>query len=521
MHKLRNLSQRSSLDENKSFLLTLFLSFATLVFTNLDKIKSDSGDMAHHYVLAHGISQDWNVNFVTATNLGGMNFYPHYTHALAAFIGYPINSVFLGMQIVSLFSIALIWTILLRVLWLRSSKPLFATMALILIVLMMRILKLNILPGSEIVDNYFYPQLVGSSFLLFIIYIFISRVQDNYKGLRYAQYIAGFCGAIMISMHLLPALILIGVSLLLTVSKYILADVEESLRKIDLFLDMVFQLLLISYLLSSKTLNSQSEMSETDGELKLGLIHYPSGYWVVVLVSLFGSAWRAKKILRKEKDPSSISIYWTFFGLSVTCLATLQGALLNFGIGSNYAFKKYVFMVVAYLVVELASVASILARTKVKFFKESFFGLIAGSCIVFTVLAYPTVMDTSEIVKIERELEFIKSTSLPEPGKDKSNVIDLINEYPSINYMFAISMTNTRLEDASQEILLKNNVVDYSKYSYVVGSKMSAKYQAYEGCKSITSGEIYVIESSCIQEVILKRGECFSFNIKHNRINFF
>jgi hypothetical protein len=508
MQKLMNLLQRPNQNEKTSFFFTLLLTFTTLILTNIDKIKSDSGDMAHHYILAHGISQDWEVDFEGATNLGGMNFYPHFTHALAAFVGYPFNSVFLGMQIVSLFSVALIWTILVRVLWQRSPKPLLAAMSLFMIVFTMRILKLNILPGSEIVDNYFYPQLVGSSLLLLTLYILISNGQEGYRGLLTAQYFTGVLGAMMINLHLLPALVLIGISFFLTIAKYVSADSRESFRKHQIALDVGMQTLVLSYLFTSPSLSNQSASSQTDGELKLSLINYPGGYWVVVLLSLLGSAWRVKKILNKKDDRTSVSHYWTFFGLSVTCIAALQGVLMNFGFGSNYAFKKYVFLVVSYLVVELANITSNLFSKEHKYYKESSFGVFAASCLAFTVLAYPVVMDTSKIVKIEKELELIKTSILPEPDLGKSNVIDLVDDYPSINYMFAISKTNTKFEDASREILQLNNVVNYSRYSYVVGSKLSYKYQQYKNCESLTYGEIYVIESKCIQEVLSKRSEC-------------
>src|SRR3954468_3709966 len=88
--------------------MPLVLVVVALVLWNFDRLWSLSIDLAHHYVLAYRLAEEWRLP-VKDPSLGEMNFYPWMAHALAAIAGTVLSSVYAGLQVVALLSLAAVW----------------------------------------------------------------------------------------------------------------------------------------------------------------------------------------------------------------------------------------------------------------------------------------------------------------------------------------------------------------------------------------------------------------------------
>jgi len=95
--------------------LYLFL-LGTFILFNIDSLWSGSVDLAHHYALAYRISEQWWLTSIFDPTLGEMNIYPRGGHIIAAIVGAFFNSTFIGIQLTTLASVAIIWLSILAIL---------------------------------------------------------------------------------------------------------------------------------------------------------------------------------------------------------------------------------------------------------------------------------------------------------------------------------------------------------------------------------------------------------------------
>src|ERR1035437_3976885 len=179
------------------------------VFLNIDSMWSWSVDLAHHYALAFRISEQWVLTSTSDPTLGEMNIYPRGSHIIAAIFGFFVNSIFLGVQLVTLVSLALLW--LSAILILNSLQKKLATISLMtftgLLFFNSAFAKFD-LHGHEVVGNFFYAQLVGHS-VLFISIIFAINLEKKF-GVICSVVALVLLMLLNATIHLLPALEMLG-----------------------------------------------------------------------------------------------------------------------------------------------------------------------------------------------------------------------------------------------------------------------------------------------------------------------
>jgi hypothetical protein len=137
--------------------LVVAVSSAALLFNEFQAYSSDAGQ---HYALVRALMDlnKWGSPAATP-NLGGLPFCPPVSHWIAAEVGKVFGSGFLGMTLVASASVGLFYLamfiISFRINW---RAPIIAC----LITICYALLRGPVF-GRQVVNNYFYAQVVGSS----------------------------------------------------------------------------------------------------------------------------------------------------------------------------------------------------------------------------------------------------------------------------------------------------------------------------------------------------------------------
>ena len=148
------------------------LSFVVLFFWGF-RSYTISTDFGLHYALMQQIARDLAWPSHTLPNLAEMTFYPPVTHSIAALAGYFTGSPVTGMMMTALVSVFGSYVLLLNLMRFRSTIATIAAMALFLVAVL-ALHNLNIVVGGEIIQNFYYGQIVAFFIVLLIIQIVFS-----------------------------------------------------------------------------------------------------------------------------------------------------------------------------------------------------------------------------------------------------------------------------------------------------------------------------------------------------------
>jgi len=163
------------------FFHKILMVAATLIFTLVllllalkiwgKEYYATSVDLAHHYGLIQTIAlvKGVNLNHPLYSYLGGMQLYPPVTHVLAVILGGLMGSYLRGMFFVSLIAL---FGIYLFIGWMIKFKELIPSLisSFTFLVLLCCFHRTNIFVGGEIIENFFFAQLVG--FFIFLAMVF-------------------------------------------------------------------------------------------------------------------------------------------------------------------------------------------------------------------------------------------------------------------------------------------------------------------------------------------------------------
>jgi len=473
-----------------------------------------SVDLAHHYALAFRISEQWILTSSSDPTIGEMNFYPRGSHIIAAIVGVVVNSTFLGIQITTLLSLALLWMSILLIL---NNLP--VGLAVKSIICLVGLVILNAastefnLHGHEIVGNFFYSQLVGYSVLFLSIWSAIC-VEKKHGSLPAIIFLT----ALMLLnawIHLLPALEMLGLVCGLLFA-YIFFE-GESIPKLKSykFLTVLFiGLIAILGITLHPSFSAMRLISKNNGSMALHHIIYPTGLIFLALLVLFTSF----KCFSDNKENNVAIKYLSIYGGAAAGLCLLQFVLIWFGQGSDYAVKKYGFGLTTNLCINLSIISAgyidrLLTTRRIGFsiVSNQIIGyILPAALIIIFVFSVPSQkkLDVSDVVAFERKLLSLSDTILPVPGNGKNNVVIGLDNMPAaINYMFSIAIAKTIRTIAIPDILVNNNISNPSDYSYIISSFKNPSFGAFS-CNSLSSGALSIVSSACIEQRIAKEMDC-------------
>jgi hypothetical protein len=421
---------------------------AALLFNEFHAYSSDAGQ---HYALVRALMDldKWGSPAATP-NLGALPFYPPLSHWLAAEVGKAFGSGLLGMTLVASASVGLFYlamfVISLRINW---RVPVIAC----LITICYALLRGPVF-GRQIVNNYFYAQVVGSTLAALTLLIALNQFH-KWKGLIVDLFVL-IMGQIIVATHLLPAEQLIGAyCMVLLVHAWTTSSWKIFGRLI------VFSLLsMILTALSPFALNVYA-IAQSEGGAHINLL----GNRLAQIVFLILGSLASIKLILQTREKADAGMFLGCMGLSSCCLAFLQIALFWVGIGSNYAIAKHMFVTVAFFIFVVSANISPKKSSPSDWQRfDDIKGLAWCSILALLTMRvdlYPSVLDLKKVVAFQAAVRTL-STHLENEGGRRP--IALAKQWPA-TISYGISIGDLRFPMAVADLILVDRLLPQEQVS--------------------------------------------------------
>jgi hypothetical protein len=487
----------------------LLAAVIVLAFIFGGSLWSVSVDLAHHYALVARLLEHGNAAFPFDPSLAEMNVYPRVSHQIAAGAAMLSGSPLKGMAAVAAASVAMLWAILV---WLVLCLP--QRMALLLAAALAAMLALNRfvlhlpLHGDEVVESYFYAQMVGQVFcagaLLFAFHLERSGAR---RWVRYALMIPALY--LLTNVHLLPTLLLLMAMALMIAMDLLLIWREERGALLRSFAaGACLWLMALATVVLQPAFRAMQSLSNHNGDMTLpylpttaALMCYCGSIALVSAVLLWHS------VRRQWRQELAALKYLGLYGLAVSGLCLVQGMALWAGFGSEYAIRKYGFALNTVALLELAALPALLrwrgpqpalARTPAAL-------LHAVLPSVLTVLAVAAIMQRpaphqmEKLVELERGVMALRDSARAEAGK-ASYVIGADGGTALAEYMLSIAhLHSPRMENVNAfSLLAGRDIADWS----AVGKIITAEKGGFDQIPACRSGPVLaglsVVDARCL-----------------------
>jgi hypothetical protein len=308
-----------------------------------------SSDLAWHYSMIEFIVQHWALPGADVARLGPMTEYPPGAHVLAAVVhllfGVSVLRVLFFSSIVAIFALYLLVIISLG--GQNRDECFTSTVLLIFFIALLR--STHMLFGNEIIQNFFYAQLVGDLGFVFLLLVVAKLRQPAIVGVFAIVAVYALAWVYTASATKLALGILL-VQLLSLAREY---------SRDRVLLLIALSLLLPLTIVTHPTFEPMVRNAAHDGSISIALPFVLSGS--ALLLSLSLSVWwlHSRSGLSMHCEPLVAA------GVAVALLAWVQFGFLRLaGLGSPYAVKKHGFMIGTFLAASLAAwLTAILLRS--------------------------------------------------------------------------------------------------------------------------------------------------------------
>jgi len=488
--------------------LYLFL-LGTFILFNIDSLWSGSVDLAHHYALAYRISEQWWLTSIFDPTLGEMNIYPRGGHIIAAIVGAFFNSTFIGIQLTTLASVAIIWLSILAILNGMPQRIANTSLLSFFLLLLMNTFIIRFeLHGHEVIGNYFYSQLVAQAFL-YLSLIFSMRIEKK-NGELWATFALLFIMSFVETIHLLPAIQILGLIGGITAIKIFgIYRNPEDYSKTQIAIAVIIPVVSIIVLVFHPSFSVMRSIGANNGALALHNIPYPLGIIALSILVLLTSFILFMQWARHNTNVIEAK-YFSILGVSTAALCLIQYALTFYDMGSDYAVKKYGYSLLTILLIQLSIIFSLIAvrsghnRIASSILDNDIARKIIltalGLFVLLSVVPNKKLIDASEIVEMEKRISILKYSEIPQAPAGKSNVVIGLSDFSNtINYLFSIALAKTERVLAIHDVLISGKLSDFDKYYKVISSSGNANYGSSSICASSVSGDISIIDSLCLK----------------------
>ena len=221
-----------------------------------------------HYALVARLSEHWRLPTNDDPSLEEMNFYPRYSHRLAAISGRLLGSPLEGMQFVALVSLTALWSgfaLIFHSLPLRMRWLLLGWVAVLLLANREFFIHLELF-GNELLNNYFFPQLVAQAAVILVVACVLWMERTGLSPVA-SYLVLGICSPVIEQFHLLPALEMLAILALLVIINNLDARIKNP-RTVAI-LGLLICLGSISLTALTPVFARMLSISETNGLLKL------------------------------------------------------------------------------------------------------------------------------------------------------------------------------------------------------------------------------------------------------------
>jgi len=507
--------------------LPLLLCGVALLVRLADALWSDSVDLAHHYALAARLAQHWLLPAAYDHSLGEMNVYPSGAHVLAALAGRLAGSTLLGLQLVATAAYIAVWAVLLLFLrQLPARAAVLSALTLLVLLLVNRHAQLLELHGTEIIENFFYAQLVAQAGALLAMLAALALERAGVPAWwRYLLLLSAMY--LLCSVHLMPALELLAILGLSCALDLLPATARPRRRPAvtprarlvaaapAVLAPLIGALLLVRHpgyavMRSLSTHDGGIQLLYLNSPLSLGL--YAGAVLLLSLVMLY--SWRQAPAGDAARQALGLK-YIGLYGSACALMCVLQAIAVACHIGTDYAVKKYVYALHTALLLELCMLPALLLAWHRKYalyptparklaWHQSAL-LLSPLLLAVTVLTPLSKRvphaDISALVRLERQLYAMREL-LAEPAGHYTYAARL-GVSPSYAYMFSLGVFGVPRDNNAGDLLGNSLPTDLAEVGHLLTGADLAVEQPYARCRQAGSpAGLALLDGACLQAAI-------------------
>lgn len=424
---------------------------AALLMNEFHAVSSDAGQ---HYALVRALMdlENWG-SPAPAANLGVTAKYPPVSHWLAAEMGKILHSGLLGMTVVASAAVGLFYlamfTLSIRINW---RVPLIACVLTIIYALCR-----GPVFGRQIVVNYFFAQLVGSTFAAWALLIVLLKLR-KWKGMVLDGFVL-VTGQIIVATHLTPAAQLLAAYCTILLVQAWTRSSRTSFARLMVFSSA-------SLLLTFLNPFARELVVVAQGEGGAHIVHLLGHRLTQILALSLACYLSAKLILRTYQDEDA-GMFLGCMCLSASVLAFIQMALLWAGFGSHYAVMKHLFVITASFIFVLAAHLSF-KWDAVPVNKVGSNWKQLALCSALALLAtradlFPSVVDLEKVVVFQNGVRELMAKV--EPG---GRVPIVLSGLWSRNIVYAIMLGDLRVSRSIADQILAGEAISPELVSVVL-----------------------------------------------------
>jgi hypothetical protein len=312
---------------------TMFAALALIAFAYRNSIFLDSVDTAHHLVLVEEIAWHHAVLPTSTERLGVMWAYPPGSHWIAALLVPLAGSGLVAMTWVAVISVFLCYAMLV---WL-SQRDLGIGAAAIFVLAIISAFPLRTLIGSEVIDNFFFPQLVAHVLALAFL---CALVRVNFSD-RLLAATTPLAGAVVMQVQPLVAIQMMGAALFFMLVNLVRTSHHNRTFHLSALIPVtISSALSVFAIITSPEFWFMRTVADNNGGLNLGFSHI--SFVIAPVVIIAGAMlW----LFMSDRGRRTEGIVGSALA-AMTILIILQDiAWLGFGVGSPYVVKKHLFLI--------------------------------------------------------------------------------------------------------------------------------------------------------------------------------
>jgi hypothetical protein len=430
-----------------------------------------------------------------------MAHYPALSYWAAAGVGHLVGSGLVAMWLLCLIAIYIAYYFLFRLL---SNDQ--AILPIILFLLCTPVLsRFSAFFGFETVDNFFYPQLIGSAvYCGFLVYLSLESSFATWKSL----FVACAVSCVTMSIHALPALEILatfGVILVFSIAEKFIAT-----RQIGSTADWIrlgfFVVFCLSLILFDQDFSSLREFSKNNGSIAIGIGFLPLGILTISIVVIL-----VRELIYFRIDNRITRSNFLFLSaiIAAGCLIVLQYlSLLLFNEGSVYAIQKHTYFVFSLSTVACFYVLAYRMQPYIgRYVKRQFVPvsvvIVVGSALMTTsILKGPDWLRSGiDLYPIIRQINYAENavaTSHPNFKPGNTAVVA-----PNVNLVIRYLITTTAFQMKVSELpavgILNNKFDARKSVEYVMVQSTSEQNRSCNVRYAETS-KFSIVPISCLKE---------------------
>jgi hypothetical protein len=366
---------------------------------------------------------DEGLSLTAASHFIETHLYPALAHYIAATLGTLSGSGFMAMIAVAAGAVAVVYAMILAMV--RAVSPVAAVIAFIAIVVLM-VERIRLVPGSEVVSNFFYPQLLAYAFALIALAL-LSASYRRREGILLDLTIVAAAHFIALA-HLLPALQFLGAYGLVL----LIEAIDERTRPAAVRLAVFAVMALTIFLNPSFTI--MTTLSAHEGGISYGFKITTFSRAIVFLGALVASG-AAMIAFRRDK---SAGLFLGAFGCATGAIGLAQWLAFEVaGYGSSYAVSKHMASAGTFAVVNLSCLIGVALQKRfgrpTADVKEwvAFVSLVTSAILLSLGLLIPRWMDNADFLAFQ---SFVRSNPPPsQPAISYSSKL-----LPALNFLITI-----------------------------------------------------------------------------------